>query len=208
MPEYHVHDLIRLRREPESEFDRPLPSWACSMLSGVPYIVVRRGLETAGIPVGIRGKEKKQRFACALLPEAVAEKKTPEMLLQALLCGTAGCASWRETFLPLREQLLEPGNFFPGVHSIGVTGSLGFELASGYMATTEKSDIDLLVRVDESQFGREAARELLCAFHGLGRRTDAVLETPNGWTALEEYASGAVRFLQKTADGCRLTDQL
>ena len=78
----------------------------------------------------------------------------------------------------------------------------------GCAVTTETSDIDLLVRVDTAQFDRAAARDLLGALRRLGRRVDAVLETPNGWTALAEYASDAPEFLQKTRDGCRLTDRL
>ena len=41
-------------------------------------------LQAAGIPVGLRGTEKSQRFACALRPEAAADVRTPEELLRAL----------------------------------------------------------------------------------------------------------------------------
>ena len=122
--------------------------------------------------------------------------------------GRRRSAVWAAAFRPLRAELLEPGRAFSGVRSLGVTGSLSFELASGCAVTTETSDIDLLVRVDTAQFDRAAARDLLGVLRRLGRRVDAVLETPNGWTALAEYASDAPEFLQKTRDGCRLTDRL
>lgn len=208
MAEFRVYDLLKITEGQSPAFDRALPPWASRMLACAPYAVVRRGREAAGIPVGLRGAEKSQRFACALRPEAAADVRTPEELLRALLCGEAGSAVWAAAFRPLRAELLEPGRAFSGVRSLGVTGSLSFELASGCAVTTETSDIDLLVRVDTAQFDRAAAQDLLGAFRRLGRRVDAVLETPNGWTALAEYASDAPEFLQKTRDGCRLTDRL
>ena len=70
MAEFRVYDLLKITEGQSPAFDRALPPWASRMLACAPYAVVRRGREAAGIPVGLRGTEKSQRFACALRPEA------------------------------------------------------------------------------------------------------------------------------------------
>ena len=82
MAEFRVYDLLKITEGQSPAFDRALPPWASRMLACAPYAVVRRGREAAGIPVGLRGAEKSQRFACALRPEAAADVRTPEELLR------------------------------------------------------------------------------------------------------------------------------
>ena len=88
-------------------------------------------------------------------------------------------------------------------HAWGVTGSAGFQLATGLSAAHPDSDLDLLLRA-ERPLPRSEARPLLQLLEGRACRVDLQLETPLGGVALGEWAGGAARVLVKTAEGPRL----
>ena len=75
-------------------------------------------------------------------------------------------------------------------HVWGVTGSAGFQLATGLPTAHPDSDLDLLLRTE---------RPLL--LQGSACRVDLQLETPLGGLALREWAGTSSRVLVKTADG-------
>ena len=79
----------------------------------------------------------------------------------------------------------------------GVTGSLGFELASGVAATHPDSDLDLLLRAAYF-LSHDRARTLCPLLEGVFARVDVQLETPVGAVALREWAAGNGRVLVKT----------
>ena len=82
----------------------------------------------------------------------------------------------------------------------GVTGSLGFELASGIAAAHPDSDLDLSLRAPH-HLPREWARTLCRLLDEAPGRIDLQLETPYGAVALREWASEAPRVLLKTQNG-------
>ena len=82
----------------------------------------------------------------------------------------------------------------------GVTGSLGFELASGIRAAHPDSDLDLSLRAPD-QLSRTEARTLCVLLDAAPGRIDLQLETPCGAVALREWASEAPRVLLKTQNG-------
>jgi phosphoribosyl-dephospho-CoA transferase len=85
----------------------------------------------------------------------------------------------------------------------GVTGSAGFELATGIEALHAMSDLDLILRTPKP-LGRDAARELLATLDKAVCAVDMQLQTPFGAVALREWAGASPRVLLKTARGAHL----
>ncbi|MNP64476.1 Phosphoribosyl-dephospho-CoA transferase [compost metagenome] len=88
----------------------------------------------------------------------------------------------------------------------GVSGSAGFELASGFSALHEGSDLDLILRTPQP-LARVQARELLALLDAARSAVDMQLQTPLGAVALREWAGGSNRVLLKNAiEACLVTD--
>jgi phosphoribosyl-dephospho-CoA transferase len=86
----------------------------------------------------------------------------------------------------------------------GPGGSVGFELASGRMVTTEASDLDLVIRAKE-QIGVKEARLLLDRTFGLEAKVDVRVEAPVCGFSLEEYVSASsAKILLRYPHGARL----
>lgn len=219
-----VHDLLKLKCP---LFDRHLPPWAQDMLRECPWVVVRRGPydECCGsIPVGIRGRDRQHRFACMMDADAVSEIRTPEQILRSFLAGFSSDDDrqsdfWRSVYEPLRmldEQIGTMGLYDTYIESVGIGGSIGFELATGVKVSGTASDIDVLIKLKRNKIqetgGTQNLWEACGQIHKLlknsKRRADAVIEGPHGWVSLEEYVGSPKQFLLKTMDGCRLSDTI
>ena len=88
----------------------------------------------------------------------------------------------------------------------GVSGSVGFELASGFAAMHEASDLDLILRTPQL-ITRHQARELVAVFDQAICRVDMQLQTPFGAVALREWAGNTSRVLLKNAhEACLVSD--
>nr|WP_258571571.1 malonate decarboxylase holo-ACP synthase [Pseudomonas sp. So3.2b] len=85
----------------------------------------------------------------------------------------------------------------------GVTGSAGFELATGIEALHAQSDLDLLLRTPE-RLDRGDAEGLLAILNTAPCAVDLQLQTPYGAVALREWAGPAQRVLLKNASGAHL----
>jgi phosphoribosyl-dephospho-CoA transferase len=85
----------------------------------------------------------------------------------------------------------------------GVSGSVGFELASGFAAMHAASDLDLILRAPQP-ITRHQARELVAFFDRAACRVDMQLQTPFGAVALREWASASARVLLKNARQAQL----
>ncbi len=74
-----VHDLMRVREPAAVTADGPVPPWVEAVVGRTPWVVVRRGrIQGGAIPVGVRGRERSQRFPAWLLVADVAERRSPE----------------------------------------------------------------------------------------------------------------------------------
>ena len=135
--------------------------------------------------------------AAALMPvEVIAHRLAPEDLL-----GRQASED-----LPVFRVLAELRPLLDALgHVWGVTGSAGFQLATGLPTAHPDSDLDLLLRT-ERPLPRSEARPLLQLLEGSACRVDLQLETPLGGLALREWAGTSSRVLVKTADGPRLVD--
>src|SRR6266481_5607638 len=59
-----------------------VPEWVEEQIRTTPFVVVRRGLATGQeIPIGVRGKERNQRWAASYNPSFVKSITTPWQLL-------------------------------------------------------------------------------------------------------------------------------
>lgn len=206
---YRPHDLITVENP---VFDRPLPKWVEEALAICPIVVVRRGTLPEGwIPVGIRGKGKEQRFACGMRADGSRKTDTPETLLTGLLAGERENPFWKEHLQGL-APLTDPENKeWEDVLSVGIGGSVGYELASGRKVTNPRSDADLLIRLagdEEGKIQRNVCRRLLAYLDDFPCPVDPVLITVQGWASLREYAGNSRGVLVKTDSGCYMAETL
>ncbi len=166
------------------------PAWAVEALAAV---VVRRAIVAPGlVAVGVRGRLREQRLGAVMPIAAIQHRVVPEALCDVV--------SPRD--LPVLQALaqlrpvLAPLNW-------GVTGSAGFELATGIEALHAQSDLDLILRTPEP-LNRSDARDLLATLDKAACAVDMQLQTPFGAVALREWAGASRRVLLKTVSGAHL----
>lgn len=169
------------------------PAWVRDVISAGHPVVVRRAIAEPGqVAVGIRGRLREQRFAAVMPVAAVQRRVIPEAL-----CGVTSPRN-----LPALHalDLLRP---VLAHEAWGVTGSAGFELASGIQALHEQSDLDLILRTHQ-RLERNDAEDLLAIVDSAPCAVDLQLQTPFGAVALREWAGGSRRVLLKAASGAHL----
>lgn len=189
----NAHDLLWGMRP--SHLPADAPAWAASALDAGHPVVVRRALCLAGqVPVGVRGATREQRYAAMMPVSAVQRCVSPEALRETI--------SPRD--VPALKALDQLRPFLNG-RAWGISGSAGFELASGIEALNERSDLDLILRAPEP-VSRDEARALLALLDATVCPVDLQLQTPQGGVALREWAGTAPRVLLKSAGGARLVE--
>ena len=190
------HDLVRLA-DPDAILAGTEPAWVGVALAAAPWAVIRRAPAPAGhLAAGVRGSARHQRHATLIPAEAVAGITRPEDLRQAasvISPQTPALAALREC-RPILDGLGRPW---------GPTGSVGFELATGCPATTQASDLDLIIRLStlSSLSCPAALAGQLCR---LAARVDCQLETGHGAVALAELATRPDKIVLRTSHGPRL----
>lgn len=189
------HDLL-WGMTPE-QLPAEAPAWAREVLAAGQPVVVRRALAEAGqIAVGVRGPSREQRYGTWMAVAAVTRGVRPEAL-----CLSQGQYDWPalRALSQLRGALAACGWVW------GVSGSAGFELASGIAALHQGSDLDLILRTPQA-LPREQAQPLLALLDTAPCPVDMQLQTPAGAVALREWASGTGRVLLKSASGAYLVN--
>jgi phosphoribosyl-dephospho-CoA transferase len=207
-----THDLIQLREPTAVTADGQVPPWVEAALRRAPWVVVRRGrIQAGGIPVGLRGLTRAQRFAAWLAAADVAERRSPEELWDTVENRPApGLASapeqTRAEAVPALTALarVAPLLALRG-YRWGPSGSVGFELATGIATATASSDLDVILR-PAGRLGTDEARALQAelAEAAAPARIDALLETPRGGVSLADLAAAPTCVLVRTPDGPRL----
>ncbi|WP_313088529.1 malonate decarboxylase holo-ACP synthase [Pseudomonas sp.] len=173
------------------------PDWARQVLIAGQPVVVRRALVESGqIAVGLRGSSRDQRYASVMPVCAVRRRVLPEQLVAQLPASELPALRALGQLKPLLDAL---GLVW------GVTGSVGYQLATGLPTAHVDSDLDLLLRVP-TVLSRPAARDLQQCLDQAACRVDLQLETPAGAIALREWAGDSARVLLKCAAGARLVD--
>lgn len=178
------------------------PDWAATRLAaGGPAVIRRAPRGEQGVPIGLRGRDRSERYASWLDAACVVERRSPESLAARVLDPRT---AERARSIPAWQALIA---LAPALDSLdvcwGITGGLGFELATGEKTAHAASDLDLLVRMPERADAALAAlaEQTACA----SSRCDIQLETPAGGVALGEWQRGAGPVLVKSDTGPWLT---
>jgi phosphoribosyl-dephospho-CoA transferase len=178
-----------------------MPRWARETLLETPVVVVRRApCDGLRIPVGVRGRNRSERYAAMVPHVSVSKRMTPECLVAEKRWRTSARAE-----IAAIQALEQIANQWMWVGVCwGPVGSVGFELATGSPVVTPASDLDLVIRAPQRLPGK-TAEELLASTTGLTVRVDTQIETPFGCIALFEYVhQNSSRLLMRTNDGPRL----
>ncbi|KAF1297812.1 malonate decarboxylase holo-[acyl-carrier-protein] synthase [Enterococcus sp. JM4C] len=192
-----AHDIVQFQKTEALQVD--WPDWFCE--TDPLYATVRRGTATQNkLPVGLRGKERSQRFAFELPQEAVTAVIHPWQLTEK--------ESFRKTEIaqyPVYLAFQQAKKILKG-SKWGVGGSLGFELATGFPTVKETSDFDLLIYTKElADLPLTVIQQNLEYFH----QVDTQIITEKGGFALKEYLRNhGKKLLLKTITGPVLTDEL
>ncbi|SED89966.1 phosphoribosyl-dephospho-CoA transferase [Pseudomonas costantinii] len=169
------------------------PAWAIEAIRAGHPVVVRRAIAEPGfVAVGVRGHLREQRFAAVMPATAIQRRVAPEALRDAVSPRDLPALQALAQLRPVLAQ-----------ETWGVTGSAGFELATGIEALHAKSDLDLILRTPET-LSRGDAKDLLAILDTAPCAVDLQLQTPFGAVALREWAGGSRRVLLKTASGAHL----
>lgn len=191
-----AHDLL-WGMTPE-QLPAHAPSWVIDSLGAGQPVVVRRALSAQGqVAVGVRGRLREQRHATVMSVDMISRCVKPEALCHVSI----------DRDLPAVHALHQLRPLLDGCGWVwGVSGSAGFELASGVQALHEGSDLDLILRTPQP-LERSHAQELLKLLEAAVCPVDMQLQTPFGAVALREWAGSAHRVLLKNAgEACLVTD--
>jgi phosphoribosyl-dephospho-CoA transferase len=154
------------------------------------------------VPVGLRGATRSERCAAQMSVDSIVRKFTPEALARRVATDPV----LRASPLPCLRSLAA---LAPALDELplcwGVTGSVGFTLASGFDMLRPDSDLDLLVRAPSAgdAHALRAVATLTCKAES---RIDVQVETPFGAFALTEWLRTGGPVLLKTAHGPVLCD--
>ncbi|OUL93584.1 malonate decarboxylase holo-ACP synthase [Paraburkholderia hospita] len=193
------HDLLWIGDPHDVRSTSPVPAWATRKWLTLAPVVVRRETVIGDglVPVGLRGHERSQRFAACVPRARIRRHVTPESLAQA--------RAWRRhagfAKLPCVSAL---NRVAPELDRLqltwGITGSVGFALASGISTLRPDSDLDLLLRAAKP-LSRDDARSILSVLQAAGARVDMQVDTGDAGFALAEWAGLTDRVLLKTGQG-------
>lgn len=201
--EIKPHTLLKISSVEELVADFSFPEWVALALSNAPYVVVRRAEFRDGlIPVGVRGPQRAERWACWLPERFVVEVISPFSLIDE--------ANWKAVYTDLLPETVKAlRHIAPSMKDTGFqwgpTGSTGFELATGFPTVKESSDLDLMIEVPEI-LAVKTAKILLDSMEHLSPvRLDIQLNSPLGGFSLKEFANSAT-VLVKTNSGPIIMD--
>ncbi|MFS2070537.1 malonate decarboxylase holo-ACP synthase [Pseudomonas sp. CT11-2] len=191
-----AHDLL-WGMTPE-QLPADAPGWVVESISAGQPVVVRRAITASNqVAVGVRGRLREQRYATSMAVAAISHQVRPEDLCHVE--STRKLPSLR-ALAQLRPMLDACGWVW------GVSGSAGFELASGFTALHERSDLDLILRTPQP-LSRTQARALMTLLGSAECLVDVQLQTPSGAVALREWAGPSQRVLLKNAhEACLVSD--
>lgn len=193
------HDLIWIDQATSLRVATELPIWVAQHWQAkLPLVMRRDKVVNNFIPVGVRGMKRSQRLAATVNKSAVIRVVSPEKLAvhaQALIPISSLAIPAIQALILLKGRKL-PWEW-------GVTGSCGYQLATGIEVMTEQSDLDLLIRCPRPtrQGDFIGFAELLTA---LPCRVDVQIETPYGGFALNEWLRDG-QVMLKTAEGPFIT---
>ncbi|WP_176227866.1 malonate decarboxylase holo-ACP synthase [Cedecea sp. NFIX57] len=195
MPTLRPHDLLWLTDR--EALEGVSEEWVTSQWRPALPVVVRRDVEREGrVPVGVRGMRRDQRAAGWVHPASVKRVVSPETLSSRELLLNSAFVS-----MPPVQAAIQLASR-PWTWCWGITGSVGYALATEVPVMHAASDLDLLIRSPQP-----LAKEVLAEWQSLTDkllcRADTQIETPYGAFALAEWLREK-RVLLKTNQGPQL----
>lgn len=197
------HDLLWLDSAAALVADTELPDWLSQYWHpGLPVVVRRASARPGLIAVGIRGPLRAQRCALWADSQQLGRVLRPEQV--------AAQQAWQQhprlAALPALQALQQAHTALQACGlGWGITGSAGYELATGQATLNSRSDLDLLLRCPQAP-ARKVVQTLATTLATLPCRVDIQLQTPVGGVALNEWLRGG-QVLLKTDKGPVLLDQ-
>lgn len=189
------HDLLWLSES--NALEGVSEEWVASQWRPQLPVVVRRDVNTdARIPVGVRGMRRDQRAAGWVNAAKIKRVVSPESLASRELLMKSPFVSMPPVQGAIQLALRE----WPWIW--GITGSVGYALATEVPVLHADSDLDLIIRCPE-RVEREALLEWQQVIGQLLCRADTQIETPLGAFALAEWLRDG-RVLLKTSSGPHL----
>lgn len=165
--EIKVHDIVKFESIAVLEKTTPIPDWVFNAPAAKNYGVVRRmPIMDDMVPIGLRGNIREQRFGTFIHQSRIVEVMTPIELVDRIEGYT------NEIHLPTLKKIKQAFEQFN--LRWGPTGSVGFELATAISVTTERSDIDVCIYMEE--IDRELLIEVGKILETLERRVDVQVE--------------------------------
>lgn len=201
---HQPHDLLWLAEAAAATIEGSHPAWATPRwLAAAPVVVRRANLaDPRQLPIGLRGTTRSERCAARVAPDRVLRAQTPEDVVAGWLRRGAHvrrvwpCLQALDALAPALDAL---------PLAWGVTGSVGFTLASGFDVLRPDSDLDLRV-LAPSAADAPVLRRLASMLCGHPARVDVQVETPVGAFALQEWLRTGGPVLLKTACGPMLCE--
>jgi len=189
------HDLLWLSES--NALEGVSEEWVASQWRPALPVVVRRDVKHEGrIPVGVRGMRRDQRAAGWVNAAKIKRVVSPESLAARELLVKSPFVSMPPVQGAIQLALRE----WPWVW--GITGSVGYALATEVPVLHADSDLDLIIRCPEPVEHKlllewqQVIGQLLC-------RADTQIETPQGAFALAEWLRDG-RVLLKASSGPQL----
>jgi phosphoribosyl-dephospho-CoA transferase len=197
-----THDLLEIDANRFMAAQTAAPQWVEESLRKSPFVVVRRD-RAAGeqIPVGVRGAERKQRWATFCHPKFVKSILAPPQLL------TRTVAIARSDLMPaFRAFTILKDRWMDFNRPWGPGGSVGFELATTTHVVKPESDLDIILYADRRMTAEEA-KSFCDRAMDLPAVVDIRVETPACGFSLIEYAqTESSSILLRTPSGHLLGD--
>lgn len=199
MVEIAPHDLLKIRTVQDLS-SLQLPDWAEKVFSKSLTVVVRRAqIADDLIPVGIRGHERSQRLASWVSLDKVVKSITPYELVQNNAWLDLSNARKELPAVMTLEKIAPILSDF----TWGISGSVGFELATKTPSAKMTSDLDLVWK-PKQRINQKSAQQLLKILNQFEVHADLqVIQGTDGFS-LEEYANANSTTMVKTIKGPKL----
>lgn len=180
-----VHDIIKLN-QPDLVLNKiqSLPDWVSISLHETPFVVVRRGTQTKhSIPVGVRGNKRNERYALNISLEDCGQIIKPDSIINKIFeDNNLLDKNLRSSLITLNNSLTRESLDW------GIGGSIGFTLSSEKKVHNISSDIDIIIKTNES-LSKLWAKSLLQDIEtNIDRKVDIQVLTQKGSFNLKEFS--------------------